>query len=339
MASIPIVDADGHVIETNEQVSKYLDEPLRRRPLSFSLYPQDGWDRRLLGTLGDAGSTADQWLKALDRGGMERTVLYPTLGLFLSFLKDRAWAVAICRAYNTFLHEEFVKRSDRLHAVALLPVQDPEAAAAELERSVRQLGLKGAMLAADGNHVLGDARFAPIYEMAQRPDVMVGIHASGSSLGGAGVDLFPQFIQAHTCSHAFGQMRQLTSIVFEGIPERFPDLRIAFLEAGCGWAPYWTERMDDEYAKRSSEAPALKKKPSEYIRSGKIYFSCEADEWLLGPAVKLIGENQIVYASDFPHWDHSYPASIDEIRDRGDLTDLQKRKILGENARRLYGLS
>ena len=247
--SIPVVDADGHVTESNEQVAKYLDEPYRRRPLTFPLYPQDGWDRRLLGTLGQVGGTAEQWLKALDDGGMETTVLYPTLGLFLSFLKDRAWAVAICRAYNTFLHEEFIRKSPRLQAVALLPLQDPAAAAAELERGVRQLGLVGAMLAADGTHVLGDDRFTPIYETAQRLNVMLGIHASGSHLGGGGVELFPQFIQAHTCSHAFGQMRQITSIVFEGIPERFPDLKIAFLEAGCGWAPYWMERMDDEYAK------------------------------------------------------------------------------------------
>jgi hypothetical protein len=265
-------------------------------------------------------------------------VLYPTLGLFLSFLKDREWAVALCRAYNTFLHEEFVKKSPRLHAVALLPVQDPDAAARELRRAVTELGLVGAMLAADGSHLLGDARFLPIYEEADRLDVMLGIHASGSHLGGAGVDLFPQFIQAHTCSHAFGQMRQITSMVFEGIPERFPRLRIAYLEAGCGWAPYWAERMDDEYAKRASEAPALTRKPSDYIRSGSIFFSCEADEWLLPQALKLIGENQIVYASDFPHWDHSYPASLDEIRDRGDITDLQKRKILSDNTRRLYGL-
>jgi predicted TIM-barrel fold metal-dependent hydrolase len=133
-------------------------------------------------------------------------------------------------------------------------------------------------------------------------------------------------------------MRQLTSIILEGIPERFPDVRIAFLEAGCGWAPYWMERMDDEYAKRAPEAPVLKKKPSEYVRSGNIYFSCEADEWLLPQAVKLVGENQIVYASDFPHWDHSWPASINEIRERGDLNDKQKQKILADNARRLYKL-
>ncbi len=337
--SEPVLDADGHVTESTEQVAKYLDEPYRRRPLNFPFYPQDGWDRRLLGTLGDFGGDAETWLRALDKGGVEATILYPTLGLFMSFIKDREWAVALCRAYNSFLHEEFVEVSPRLKAVALLPVQDPDAAALELRRSVKELGFVGAMLAADGPHLLGDARFTPIYEEADRLGVMLGIHASGSHLGGAGVDLFPRFIQAHTCSHPFGQMRQLTSVVFEGVPERFPTLRLAFLEAGCGWAPYWMERMDDEFDKRGrAEAPALRTKPSEYLRSGSIYFSCEADEWLLPQALKLVGENQIVYASDFPHWDNSYPGSIDEIRARGDITETQKRKILADNCRRLYGV-
>lgn len=334
-----VLDADGHVTESYEQLAKYLDEPYRRRPLTFPWYAADGWDRRLVDKFHDWAGNAKQWLEALDRGGMEQVVLFPTLGLFMSFLKDREWAVRLCRAYNTLLYEEFIRVSPRLKAVALLPVQDPEAAAKELRRAVRELGHVGGMLAADGSHVLGDERFAPIYEEAQRLDVMLGIHASGSHLGGAGVDLFPRFIQAHTCSHPFGQMRQLTSMVFEGIPERFPDLRIAFLEAGAGWAPYWMERMDDEYAKRGEvEAPALRKKPSDYVRSGKIYFSCEADEWLLPQALKLVGENQIVYASDFPHWDHSFPGSIDEIRNRGDLTDAQKKKVLADNCRRLYKL-
>lgn len=334
-----IIDADGHVTETSEQVAKYLEEPYRRRPLTFQFYPWDGWDRRMLGRLGDWAADAATWLKALDQGGVETAVLYPTLGLFMSFLKDREWAVALCRAYNSLLNEEFIRVSPRLTAVALLPIQDPEAAAVELRRAVKELGLVGGMLAADGSHLLGDGRFTPIYEEAQRLDVMLGVHASGSHLGGAGVDLFPRFIQAHTVSHPFGQMRQLTSIVFEGIPERFPRLRLAFLEAGCGWVPYWMERMDDEYAKRGTkEAPALRKKPSEYVKGGTLFFSCEADEWLLPQAVRLVGENQIVYASDFPHWDHSFPDSIEEIRDRGDLTDLQKRKLLADNAKHLYKL-
>jgi len=336
-SSIPVIDADGHVTESTEQIAEYLEEPYRRRPTTLPFYPSDGWDRRLLGTLGDLGGDADAWLRALDKGGMEATVLYPTLGLFMSFLKDRAWAVALCRAYNSFMHEAFTRVSPRLRVVALLPIQDPEAAALELKRAVSELGAVGGMLAADGTHLLGDARFLPIYDEAQRLDVMLGVHASGSHLGGGGLELFPRFIQAHTCSHPFGQMRQFTSMIFEGIPERFPRLRLAFLEAGCGWVPYWMERMDDEYAKRgAAEAPALRKTPSDYVRSGTIFFSCEADEWLLPQALKLIGENQIVYASDFPHWDNSYPQSIEEIHDRGDLTDAQRRKILADNCRRLY---
>jgi predicted TIM-barrel fold metal-dependent hydrolase len=338
MPDFAILDADGHVTESPEQVARYLDEPYRRRPLTFPIYPADGWDRRLLGTLGDWAGDAESWLRALDKGGMEGTVLYPTMGLFVSFLRDRAWAVALCRAYNTYLHETFIKAAPRLRAVALLPVQDPEAAAVELSRAVRELGLSGAMLAADGSHLLGEARFDPVYEEAQRLGVMLGVHASGSHLGGAGVELFPRFVQAHTVSHPFGQMRQLTSIVFEGVPERFPALRLAFLEAGAGWAPYWMERMDDEFDKRgAAEAPALRKRPSAYVRGGNIYFSCEADEWLLPQALRLVGEDQVVYASDFPHWDNSYPGSLDEIVNRGDLTESQKRKVLGENCRRLYG--
>jgi hypothetical protein len=334
-----VLDADGHVIESYQQMAKYLDEPYRRRPLTFPWYAADGWDRRLIDKFHDTGGTAEEWLRAMDRGGVETAVLYPTLGLFMSFLRDPDWAVRLCRAYNTFMHEEFTRASPRLKAVALLPIQAPRAAAEELERAVRQLDAVGAMLAADGSHLLGEEEFTPIWETAARLDTMLGIHASGSHLGGGGVDLFRRFIQAHTCSHPFGQMRQLTSVVFEGIPERFPDLRIAFLEAGCGWAPYWMERMDDEYDKRGEvEAPVLKKKPSEYVRSGRIYFSCEADEWLMPQAVKLVGEDQIVYASDFPHWDHSFPGSIEEIRSRGDLSDGVKRKILGENCRRLYKL-
>jgi uncharacterized protein len=334
-----IIDADGHVTETQEQVAKYLDEPFRRRPLNQFFFPWDGWDRRMLGTLGEYAGTADAWLKALDRGGMEMVVLYPTLGLFMSFLKDRQWAVALCRAYNSFMYEEFTRKSPRLKAVALLPLQDPEAAAGELRRAVRELGCVGAMLAADGAHVLGESRFTPIYEEAARLDTMLGVHASGSHLGGGGLELFPAFIQTHTCSHAFGQMRQLTSIVLEGIPERFPNVRIAFLEAGCGWAPYWIERMDEEYGKRASEAPLLKKNPSDYVRSGKIYFSCEADECLLPQALQLIGDEQVVYASDYPHWDGSYPHSLGELRGREDLTDAQKRKLLADNARRLYKIN
>jgi predicted TIM-barrel fold metal-dependent hydrolase len=334
-----VIDADGHVTESWEQLAKYLDEPYRRRPAMPPLFPQDGWDRRLSGTIGDWAGDAKSWLDACDSGGMAMAVLYPTLGLFMTFLRDPEWAVAGCRAYNTLLFKEFTSQSPRLRGVALLPPHDPAAAAAELTRAVNELGFVGAMLPADGYYLLGHRRFDPIYAEAQRLGVPVAFHASGTDLSNLGTEPFPKFIQAHTVSHISGQMRQMVSTIFDGVPARFPDLKLAYLEAGAGWIPYFVQRMDEEYEKRGHvEAKALPKKPSEYVRGGNIYVSCEAYEVLLPQAIDYLGASQILYASDFPHWDHSYPGSLKELIDRPDVTEDQKRQILSANPRRLYGI-
>jgi predicted TIM-barrel fold metal-dependent hydrolase len=335
-----IIDADGHVTETWEQIARHLEEPYRRRPLLTPFFPQDGWDRRLIGTKGDWAGDARQWEEALDTGGMAQAVLFPTLGLTMPFLHDAEWAVVLSRAYNTMLHAELTSQSRRLKGVALLPLQDPAAAARELERAVSELGFVGGMLSADSYYLLGHARFDPIYATAQRLRVPLAIHAAGTDMGVSGSEPFPKFIQAHTVSHAFAQMRQFTSTIFDGVPVRFPELTLAYLEAGSGWIPYLLQRMDEEWEKRGhAEAKLLAEPPSACVRHHPIYFSCEADEPLLPQAIDWVGADRIVYASDFPHWDHSYPKSVKELTDRADLTGEQKRRLLGENARRLYRLT
>lgn len=335
-----VIDADGHVTESWEQLNQYLEEPYRKRPISPPYFPQDGWDRRLRGTLGQWAGDARSWIDALDQGGMAISVLYTTLGLFMPFLRDPEWAVALSRAYNTLLHKEFTSQSPRLKGVALLPPHDPEAAAVELRRCVTEFGFVGGMLPADGYYLCGHRRFDPVYAEAQRLDVPIAYHASGTDQNNLGSEPYPKFIQAHTMSHVTGQMRQLVSTIFEGVPERFPGLRLAYLEAGAGWVPYFVQRMDEEFEKRGHiEAKSLTKRPSEYVRGGNIYFSCEGEENLLPQAIEYLGAGQILYASDFPHWDHSYPASLKELADRPDVTDEQRRKIFSENPRRLYRLT
>ena len=334
-----VIDADGHVTETWEQIARHLDEPYRKRPLLTPFFPQDGWDRRLLGTKGHWAGDAKSWVEALDSGGMSAVVLFPTLGLFMPFLRDPEWAVALCRAYNTMLHAELTSQSPRLKGVALLPLQEPGAAVAELTRAVTGLGFVGGMLPADGYYLLGHPRFDPLYAEAQRLDVPLGVHASGTDMSNLGPEPFPKFIQAHTVSHLTGQLRQMTSMILGGVPQRFPRLRLAFLEAGVGWVPYFVQRMDEEFDKRGRiEARELTKRPSEYIRDGNIYFSCEADEVGLRFAVDHVGADRIMYASDFPHWDHSYPRSVKELSEREDLTDAAKRQLFAGNARRYYRL-
>src|SRR5213076_1617697 len=113
-----VLDADGHVTESAAQLVKYMDAPFRDRQLVFPIVPADGWDRRLITKYHDTAATADAWLRALDKGGMEQAVLFPTLGLFMSFLKDRAWAVQFCRAYNTFRSEEHTSELQSLPTLA-----------------------------------------------------------------------------------------------------------------------------------------------------------------------------------------------------------------------------
>ena len=117
-----IIDGDGHVTETGEQIAKHLDEPYRKRPLLSPFFPQDAWDRRLIGTKGQWAGDAKSWVEALDAGGMSTAVLFPTLGLFNAFLHDAEWAVVLCRAYNTMLYKELTSVSPRLKGVALLPI-------------------------------------------------------------------------------------------------------------------------------------------------------------------------------------------------------------------------
>lgn len=335
-----VIDADGHVTETADQLNAYLGGVRGHFQGHRLTYPQDGWDRSLGGKLGTRASDAATWLRAMDEGEMETAVLYPTDGLGIGWVREPAWAVALAAAWNDFFFNEFHEQSPRLRGVALVAPHEPREAAKELRRAVTELGMVGVMLPAVGYRLpLGSRELDPIYEEAQRLGCMVGVHATVRGPHFFGADLFDTFVEVHTMSHAIAQMMQMTSMIYQGVPERFPDLKIAFLEAGCTWAPYWANRMDEEWEKRGEvEAPDCKRKPSDYIRGGNIYFPVEDGESLVGPAADFLGHDQLFYASDFPHWDHSYPESLRSLAARPDLSADLKRKILADNAARLYAL-
>jgi predicted TIM-barrel fold metal-dependent hydrolase len=336
-----VIDADGHAMDYVEIYDRYLEEPyiLRKTGAGPNVpagtwYPVEAYNRNMDRSLGKQGRDLQERLHDMELMQIDISVLYPTLGLFMSRVKEKDYAAALARAYNNWIADE-CKQSPRLKAVALLPVAAPEACVAELHRAVTGLGLIGAMLAVSGlSRSLADPAYFPLYEEAQRLHVPLAIHASGGDEFGS--ELLPSFIATHTCGHPFPVLRQLTAMVFEGIPERFPQLTLGFLEIGCGWLPYWMERMDEEYEKRAREAPLLQGKPSEYLTEGRIYYSCEPDEKMVGTVVDLVGPDRIMYASDYPHWDMTYPESAVLLKKRKDLSEEAKRKILCDNAYRFY---
>jgi predicted TIM-barrel fold metal-dependent hydrolase len=341
MSDYAAIDADGHVIETDEELRRYLPAPFEGRRAHTALFPSlDGWPR---GTrkLPDVTPGLTKWRMFLDASAVEGSVLYPTVGLAMAHVKDVKWAAAVARCYNDYLYGEYLQHEPkRLYGVALLPVQDIHAACEELERCVKELGMVGGVIPAAGlPKGLGNALYDPLYETAVRLGVPLAVH--GGSSQGLALDFYDTFVKILVMEHAVAQQIHFTSYILDGAPVRFPTLKMAFLEAGVGWVPYLMERLDEKWEKIPHQAPLLTKAPSEYVRRCPMYFSCELEEKIIPYVVSLGLEDKLLYPSDFPHERPTLEEFLNDLprfRQRADLTDKVKKKILRDNCIDFYSL-
>ncbi len=336
MQGYPVIDADGHIRESIPALKRLIGPLGNRR----NIFTADIWDRQIQDTLGQKPETPQDQLAAMDEDGIDVMVLYPTSGLGIGLIAEERLASAVAKAYNTWLHEFCQADPARLKLVALLPPHDPHEAAEEIERAATQLGAVAVMLP---THVplrpdFGHRYWDPLYAAAERHDLAVAFHHK--SVHGELTDQrHHSFITVHTIGHPVEQMISLTSVIMGGVVERFPRLRFAFLEGGVGWVPFWMDRMDEEYEKRGAfEAPELTKEPSEYVRSGRIFFGVECGEKTIPDAVRWGLEDTLLYSSDYPHWDGDWPGTVRRVRGRDDMSETVKRKMLYENAARFYNL-
>ncbi len=339
----PIIDADGHVLEKDYELADFLEGRYRemKRNETYGFFPSlDGWHRGFSAKGKETDVPASRWLGFLDELGVDTTVLYPTGGLALGLIQDHNWACGVARAYNNWVAARYTGESARLKAVALLPVQVPQEAAKELERA-KDLGLVGGLLPAVTvlHKGYGHQDFDPIYRAAERLDMPLAVHGAPSR--GMGFDFFDKFIQVHTLEHPFAILIQFTHMIYEGVFEKFPKLRVAYLEAGSGWLPYMMDRMDEEYEKpHKAGAPALKKKPSEYIRSGQVWATCEVEERALIQVLRQFNPRCLMWPSDYPHerLPDMFKHDIPEFLAREDLSDAEKKMILHDNPKNFYRL-
>ncbi|MEE9549317.1 MAG: amidohydrolase family protein [Candidatus Binatia bacterium] len=335
MQDAKIIDADGHVRDRDADIRTHMEEPYCRR--KGSLLPNDEWDSSMYGKLGMDIHDVPTRLRDMDKEGIEVSVLFPTGGFSVSRLPEKDYAAAFCRGYNNWI-ASVCNESPRLEGVGLVPFQDVPAAVKEVNRAITKLRLVGITVGTFGmKEHLGEPTFWPIYEELQRLNAPLLIHNARS--GPAGEVRFDTFLFKHTVGRPFETMLDCAALMYGGVPEKFPKLRVAFLECGIGWVPYWMDRMDEEYEKRASEAPLLKAKPSEYMANGNWFYSTEPEEASLPYAAERVGEDNVLFASDYPHWDGMFPHVVSTLRGRNDLSDTAKQKILGENAKRMYGWS
>lgn len=339
MEGYVVIDADAHVTESAEALRQYLKEENRARPL----WTTSSWDMDFGGTVGKKNEKnlhPQTQLRDMDADGIDVQVIYPSRALSLNDEKQSNLAIDVARAYNDWLAEFCATNPKRLKGVAVVALQDVAAAIAEARRAIEELGHVGIMMPTNvRDQDIGKRQFWPFYEEVERLDVGLGLHA-GTRMSERMHGRFESFIAVHTVSFPFECMTALTGLTFSGVPEVFPHLRFAGLEAGCGWLPFLLDRMDEEYEKRGrQEAPLLRTKPSEYLLSGRFYFSFELDEATLPYVIERIGADKLLFSSDYPHWDTDWPRSRIKFMERGDVSDRDKHLILHENPQRFYGFS
>ncbi|GIW40818.1 MAG: amidohydrolase [Candidatus Binatia bacterium] len=280
-------------------------------------------------------------LEDMDAEGIDVAVLFPSIGLYVSETNDPKLLAALCRAYNDWLADYCRHAPDRLVGVALLPLLDVEESIRELERATEKLGFRGAFFRPNpyANRAIHDAAYEPLWDCAATLGVPVTVHEGLSdSMPTLGRERFSNAAMLHVLSHPFEQMAACAGLILTGVLERHPSLRVAFLESGSGWLPYWLERMDSHWETWRKVLPPLRHRPSEYFRR-QCVISTEPDDDVVRAVVEYVGDDSIVWASDYPHPDAHFPGAVTKtLESMAGLSADTRRKILATNAARLYGL-
>ena len=279
----------------------------------------------------------DLRLRDQDRDGVQAEVLYGVLGATMRLNDDEA-AGEVCRIYNDWLADFCSKHPDRYAGLANIPNHSIEAAVAEIERVARRGAVRGLEIARKHDMTpLWDPWWNPMWDATAASGLPVHFH----TIGGPGRDYSKLSGKTLLAARAAGitsfQMHMadvLMSIVFAGVLETRPSLKIVIGEAGTGWIPYILDRMDAEWEDQFKDLD-LKMKPSDYW-----YRQCYATYQSDPVGVKLIdelGADNIMWGSDFPHPDGIWPDSQEYIqRELGHLPADIRRKIVCDNAAKLY---
>jgi uncharacterized protein len=279
-----------------------------------------------------------------ERDGVVAEVLYGLFGV-TSRLEDPALAHVVERAFNDWLSEFCQAQPNRYIGLAVLPTHDAAAAAQELERTASQ-GLRGGVLdVKNGYRPVWHRDWDPLWEIAQDLALPISFHASKrSSLPQNLADLHRRSSGDSLVESAammsllqFEGSADYFSIIFGGALDRFPRLALVMGESGIGWIPSLLERMDFQYDNEFRELD-LALCPSEYW-SRQIYATFQWDRVGLRN-IDLLGSDHVMYASDYPHPDGTWPDSrqIVELH-MGHLDDASRANVLHDNAARLYRIA
>ena len=359
--NFPIVDVDSHhyELESFDQILEYMDDPVMRQLAQMANAGNSKGVGVMPGGVGyqDMGgrvtryplrriekpepdvhrdvSLTRRWMDAM---GVDIAVLFPSPMLQLGLHPQVEAEVALAQAYNRWLCERVLAQESRIRTMIYLPFNDPEASYRMVKEFGGKKGVAGFMVTSVRYKPVHHNSYMKIYSLIEEMGVPLAFHA-GYNWNEQSMGLMNKFISVHAIGFVFYNMIHMTNWVLNGLPERFPKLKVLWIESGLAWLPFMIQRLDNEYLMRSSECPQLKRLPGEYIT--EMFYASQPMEMprdmsLLEATFKCIkAETQLVYSSDYPHWDFDLPSTIYDLPF---LKEKAKRDILGGNALKLFNI-
>jgi len=329
--TLPLEDQEDPLYSKQRRISQktaMYESRVRRPEISF---PQEQ----------SADEIIDEFARRMLDLGMKHSLIIPNMIVRLPMdPRPSNYEVEIAKAYVEFNLTNFAKYPEIL-SVIYVPTKDPQRAAEIIDDYGSEKGISGALISVLTPKRAGTDDWNPIYEAAQKKNLPIIIHGDAIHEEERGwlFGDFPNLLPVHALSFPITIARAITSIVFDGVPERFPNLKFVFMEGGVTFIPWLMQRLDDDYIKRGYEAPLLTKLPSEYMN--EFYYTTQPLESAHKNQLKTFFqmfdyENKLLYASDYPHWDFDAPSVIYDLPF---LSMTAKKKILGENAAKLFKLN
>lgn len=276
--------------------------------------------------------------RTMDALGVDYQVIFPTAMLHLGMNPMEDIEIHLARAYSKWLSDIIIPQDERIIGLIYLPFNSPS----ECEKLVRDFGDKpgvvGFTVCAVRHKPVHANEYMRLYRMIEESGKPLVFHA-GPHWNDPSFKQLNRFVSMHALSFVHYNLIHMTNWIVNALPERFPKMKLLWVESGLAWIPFLMQRLDQEIMLRPSEAPGLKRLPSDYMR--QMHYSSQPMERinlkLLQSTMEAISaETQLLFSSDWPHWDFDPPSAITGL---SFLSDKAKRNILGLNAARLFGLA
>ena len=279
-------------------------------------------------------------IKDMDYEGVDVNLTLPS-GWFGTWTTgdDVALEMGMYRAYHRWMEDYCGAFPGRLGGVILAGSRDVAASVKEIRRCGKSGWAWGVLAYAPYGVPLDHPDLEPIWAEAAALDLAVILHTFTvmPPYAPGGIDTWDNLFLQRSAAHPWCGMRNMAALIGSGVMDRYPKLRVGTLEAGHGWLPFWMTRIDEHAETIKAALPELKEKPSAYVTSGRYYQSIEIPEGekLTNAVSDLVGDDILMYASDYPHGESHFPHSVETVLG-WKMTKARKRKLFWDNAVRLY---